>query len=112
MSVDASAVIVAVATAASALVQGIDIPGEVKDQVTQVIESFEQSAPGVDKQVADMVAALPESVRPAAQQAVADATNSVATAIEPHLPPEAVAALVAPGDGPPPGLAPAAPAPR
>jgi len=114
MSVDASAVIVAVATAASALVQGADIPAEIKDQVTQVIESFEASAPGVDQQVTDMIATLPETVRPAAQQAVVDATTSVAAAIEPHLPPEAAAALVTPPEsaGPPPGLAPAAPAPR
>lgn len=114
MSVDASAVIVAVATAASALVQGAAVPTEIKDQVAHVLESFEASAPGVEQQVAGMIAALPESVQPAAQQAVVDATNSVATAIEPHLPPEAAAALVAPpeGEGPPPGLAPAAPAPR
>ncbi|MFB9701488.1 lytic transglycosylase, partial [Rhodococcus aetherivorans] len=69
MSVDPSAVIVAVATAASALVQGADIPDQIKEQVTQAVESFqasaEASAATTDRQVADLVAGLPEPMRPA-----------------------------------------------
>lgn len=109
MSVDPSAVIVAVATAASALVQGADIPAEIKDQVTQAIESFETSAPETDRQLEDFVAALPEPMQTGAQQAVVDTTESVAAAIEPHLPAEAVAEL---HPAPAPPLAPAAPAAR
>lgn len=93
MSVDASAVIVAVATAASALVQGVDIPAEVKEQVTQAIESFEASAESTDADLENFVAALPEPVREDAQRVVEDTTTAVATAIEPHLPEEAAAAL-------------------
>ena len=97
MSVDPSAVIVAVATAASALVQGVDIPEHLEEQVTQVIESFqasaESSAAATDQQVTDLVAALPEPMRPAAEQAVADATSAAKDALMPHLPPEAVAVL-------------------
>lgn len=112
MSVDPSAVIVAVATAASALVQGADVPAEVKDQVTQAIESFEAGAPDTDKQVEDFVASLPEQVQGQAQQVVADTTDSVAAAIEPHLPEEAIEAL-RPQEPPPESpIAPAAPAPR
>ena len=81
MSVDPSAVIVAVATAASALVQGADVPAEIKDQVTQAIESFEAGAPDTDKQVEDFVASLPEQVQGQAQQVVDDTTDSVAAAI-------------------------------
>ena len=93
MSVDPSAVIVAVATAASALVQGVDVPAEIKDQVNGAIESFEASAQSTDAGVANFVASLPEPMQQGAQQAVADATTAVAGAIEPHLPEEAAAAL-------------------
>ncbi|MEE2034696.1 C40 family peptidase [Rhodococcus chondri] len=110
MSVDPSAVIVAVATAASALVQGADIPAEIKDQVNQAIESFETTAPETDRQLEEFVASLPEPMQAGAQQTVADTTESVAAAIEPHLPAEAVAELH-PQPEPPP-LPPAAPAPR
>lgn len=124
MSVDPSAVIVAVATAASALVQGVDIPEHLEEQVTQVIESFqasaESSAAATDQQVTDLVAALPEPMRPAAEQAVADATSAAKDALMPHLPPEAVAVLEPPAENPvqaappqaPSVLAPAAPAGR
>lgn len=37
MSMDPSAVIVAVATAASALVQGVDLPAEIKDRIDGAI---------------------------------------------------------------------------
>ncbi|CDZ91383.1 NlpC/P60 family protein [Rhodococcus ruber] len=124
MSVDPSAVIVAVATAASALVQGVDIPEHLEEQVAQVIESFqasaESSAAATDQQVTDLVAALPEPMRPAAEQAVADATSAAKDALMPHLPPEAVAVLEPPAENPvqaappqaPSVLAPAAPAGR
>ncbi|MEZ7240380.1 MULTISPECIES: bifunctional lytic transglycosylase/C40 family peptidase [Rhodococcus] len=124
MSVDPSAVIVAVATAASALVQGADIPEHLQEQVTQVIESFQASAEAVasatDQQVTDLVAALPEPMRPAAEQAVADTTSAAKDALMPHLPPEAAAVLEPPAENPvqavleqaPSVLAPAAPAGR
>ncbi|QRI75387.1 MULTISPECIES: bifunctional lytic transglycosylase/C40 family peptidase [Rhodococcus] len=100
MSVDPSAVIVAVATAASALVQGADIPDQIKEQVTQAVESFqasaEASAATTDRQVADLVAGLPEPMRPAAEQAVADATSAAKDALMPHLPAEAAAVLEPP----------------
>ena len=108
MSVDPSAVIVAVATAASAIVQGSDVPAEIKDQATQVIESFQATAPATDTGVQDFVASFPEPMQQSAEQAVADATQSVAEMIEPHIPAEA-AALLAPT---PPELAPQPPAAR
>ncbi|MEU5843451.1 NlpC/P60 family protein [Rhodococcus sp. NPDC047139] len=93
MSVDPSAVIVAVATAAGALVQGADIPAEIKDQVNGAIESFEATAENTDTDVENFVASLPEPMQQGAQQAVEDATAAVAGAIEPHLPDEAAAVL-------------------
>ena len=78
MSVDPSAVIVAVATAASALVQGVDLPAEIKDQINGAIESFEATAENADTDVANFVASLPEPMQQGAQQAVADATTAVA----------------------------------
>jgi len=113
MSVDPSAVIVAVATAAGALVQGADIPAEIQEQALQVIESWQESAPGVDQQIGDAVASLPEQVQESARQTVADTTESLATALEPHLPEDAVAALRPPPEAvPDTGIAVAPPAAR
>ncbi|EME66477.1 NlpC/P60 family protein [Rhodococcus ruber BKS 20-38] len=92
--------------------------------MTQVIESFQASAEAVasatDQQVTDLVAALPEPMRPAAEQAVADTTSAAKDALMPHLPPEAAAVLEPPAENPvqavleqaPSVLAPAAPAGR
>ncbi|WP_397518358.1 NlpC/P60 family protein [Rhodococcus pyridinivorans] len=113
MSVDPSAVIVAVATAASALVQGVDLPAEIKDQINGAIESFEATAENADTDAANLVASLPEPMQQGAQQAVADATTAVAGAIEPHLPEDAAAALhPADPQAAPPALAPEPPAAR
>ncbi|WP_241385365.1 bifunctional lytic transglycosylase/C40 family peptidase [Rhodococcus sp. CH91] len=114
MSVDPSAVIVAVATAAGALVQGAGLPAEIENQVTGAIESFQATAENADTGMSDLVETLPEPMQQGAQQAVEDATTAVASAIEPHLPEEAAAALRAAEAElpPPPALVPEPPAPR
>ncbi|UYP19922.1 bifunctional lytic transglycosylase/C40 family peptidase [Rhodococcus sp. Z13] len=113
MSVDPSAVIVAVATAASALIQGVDLPAEIKEQATGAIEAFEATAENTDNDVANFVASLPEPLQEGAAKAVEDATTAIASAIEPHLPAEAAAELhpVDPEQAPP-ALPPEPPAAR
>lgn len=112
MSVDPSAVIIAVATAAGALVQGADIPAELQQQALDVVESWQDAAPGVQQQIDDAVAALPEEMQESAQQTVADTTESFASTLEPHLPAEAAEALRPPPPEPESGIAVAPPAAR
>ena len=99
MSVDPSTLIVAVVAAAGAFVQGMDAPPEAKDQATQTLESY--SPPTADQQVSDLIAALPEPARAPAQQAVDEVTAAAAAALEPHLPPGALAPPPAPEPEPP-----------
>ncbi|MFC9835505.1 NlpC/P60 family protein [Rhodococcus sp. NPDC127530] len=87
MSGDPSTIIIGVVTAAGALLQGMNAPPQVNDQVTQAIESFD--ATPIDQQVSDLIAVLPEPVRAPAQQAVDDVTAAAESALAPHLPPGA-----------------------
>lgn len=100
MSVDAAAIIVAIATAAGAMVQGADIPQPVKDQAADAIQVVEQASPDVQKQVNDAISALPEPARQQAEQMVTDASEVVKQATDPYIP--APPAADAPPAPPPP----------
>ncbi|MFZ2172558.1 MAG: bifunctional lytic transglycosylase/C40 family peptidase [Rhodococcus sp. (in: high G+C Gram-positive bacteria)] len=102
MSVDAAAIIVAITTAAGAIVQGADIPQPVKDQAAEAIHSVQEASPDVQKQVDDAIAALPEPARLQAEQMVAQTGDAVKQATDPYIPPPP-AGHVAP---PPPAGAP------
>ncbi|TQC49051.1 lytic transglycosylase [Rhodococcus sp. WS4] len=87
MSVDAAAIIVAITTAAGAIVQGADIPQPVKDQAADAIQVVEQASPDVQKQVNDALSTLPEPARQQAEQMVAQASDVVKEATDPYIPP-------------------------
>lgn len=102
MSVDAAAIIVAITTAAGAIVQGADIPQPVKDQAAEAIQVVEQASPDVQKQVDDAISTLPEPARVQAEQMVAQASDVVKQATDPYIPPPpAVEAAPPPAPVPP-----------
>ncbi|NGP29865.1 lytic transglycosylase, partial [Rhodococcus aetherivorans] len=74
----------------------MDLPQPLEDQARVAIEAVQEAAGTLDRQVADLVAGLPELMRPAAEQAVADATSAAKDALMPHLPAEAAAVLEPP----------------
>ncbi|NLE82158.1 MAG: lytic transglycosylase [Rhodococcus sp.] len=86
MSVDAAAIIVAITTAAGAIVQGADLPQPVKDQAIEAVQNAEQASPDVQKQVEDAIAALPDGARQQAEQMVADVGGVVKDATDPYIP--------------------------
>ncbi|GAA4470978.1 hypothetical protein GCM10023094_00800 [Rhodococcus olei] len=87
MAVDPSAVVVAVATALGGLVQGADLPAQVKDQATQAIHSFQATSPAANQQVDSVIGMLPQQMQSPARQVVQDAANAVQSAVDPYLPP-------------------------
>ena len=99
MSIDPSTIIIGLATAAGAFVQGTGAPPAITDPVTQTLESI--SASDVDQQVDDAVTSLPEPMRAPAQQAVDDTAAAAADILSPHLPP---GALSPPVPAPAPGV--------
>ncbi|MFD4368023.1 NlpC/P60 family protein [Rhodococcus sp. NPDC058521] len=106
MSVDAAAIIVAITTAAGAIVQGADIPQPVKDQAVEAVQNAEQASPDAQKQVEDAIAALPDGARQQAEQMVGDFGGAVEDATDPYIPEQEKAP--APG-APAPALPPPAP---
>lgn len=104
MSVEPSVIIVAIVSAAGALLQGADIPPPVKSHAIETVRVIEHSAPAMDQQIRGLIARLPEPVQAPVQQAVADATETAQRAIEPHVPPGAL-------EPPVPPAAPAQPVP-
>ncbi|WP_072688088.1 C40 family peptidase [Rhodococcus marinonascens] len=86
MSVDAAAIIVAIATAAGAVVQGADLPQLVKDQLSEAIQVVEQASPDIQNQVDDALATLPEPARLQAEQIVSQASDIVRQATDPYIP--------------------------
>ncbi|RYE43894.1 MAG: lytic transglycosylase [Hyphomicrobiales bacterium] len=108
MSVDPSTIIIGIAAAAGAFVQGTGAPPAITDPVTQTLETI--SASDVDQQVDDAITSLPEPMRAPAQQAVDDTTAAAADVLSPHLPPGALSPP-APGPTPAPGVPSSAPPP-
>lgn len=86
MSVDAAAIIVAITTAAGAIVQGADLPQPVKDQAIEAVQNAEESSPEVQKQVEDAIAAMPEGTRQQAEKMVEQAGDVVKDATDPYIP--------------------------
>ncbi|AOW91898.1 lytic transglycosylase [Rhodococcus sp. WMMA185] len=86
MSVDAAAIVVAITTAAGALVQGADLPQLLKDQVAEAIQGVEQASPDIQTQVDDALAALPEPAREQAEQMVSQASEIVKQITDPYIP--------------------------
>ncbi|QNG17974.1 lytic transglycosylase [Rhodococcus triatomae] len=89
MSVDAAAIIVAITTAAGAIVQGADIPQELQEQAEQAIASIEEAAPEVRQQVGDALATLPDGTRQQAEELLSRTSDAVTEATDPFIPPEA-----------------------
>ncbi|QBJ97660.1 lytic transglycosylase [Rhodococcus sp. ABRD24] len=77
MSLDPAAIIVAITAAASAAIQGTDVPPPVKDQAAEVIAGIDQAAPGAGEQVNSLLSLLPQDVRPQAERAVVDFTSAI-----------------------------------
>ncbi|MEV0945578.1 bifunctional lytic transglycosylase/C40 family peptidase [Rhodococcus sp. NPDC049939] len=87
MSVDAGAIVLAVTTAAGAIVQGANLPQQMKDQVVEAIEVVEQASPEIRQQVDDALATLPEPARVQAEQMLSQASDLVEQATDPYIPP-------------------------
>lgn len=100
MSVDAAAIIVAITTAAGAIIQGAELPQPVKDQAAQAIQVVEQASPEVKQQVDEAIAALPEPARVQAEQMLAQTSDAVRVATDPYMPLPAV--IVPPSAASPP----------
>ncbi|ELB93121.1 NlpC/P60 family protein [Rhodococcus wratislaviensis IFP 2016] len=87
MSVDPSAIIVAVATALGGAIHGSEAPPALKDYGTQQVQQITDAAPAIGQQVNDAVEQLPPEAQGAAQQAITDTANAVQEAIETYAPP-------------------------
>lgn len=88
MSVDPSAIVVAVTTATGALIQGADIPAQTRESAMAALEVAEQSAPVIDQKVDFFINQLPAPLQDSAQESVDNATQSMADAVDPYLPRE------------------------
>ncbi|MFE2124585.1 lytic transglycosylase, partial [Rhodococcus aetherivorans] len=95
-SSEPASMVMAIGTAVGVVVSGMDLPQPLEDQARVAVEAVQEAAGTLDRQVADLVAGLPEPMRPAAEQAVADATSAAKDALMPHLPAEAAAVLEPP----------------
>ncbi len=87
MSVDPSAIIVAVATALGGAIHGSDAPPALKDYGTQQVQQITDAAPAIGQQVNDAVEQLPPEAQDAAQQAITETADAFQDAIETYAPP-------------------------
>ncbi|NLU82775.1 bifunctional lytic transglycosylase/C40 family peptidase [Rhodococcus sp. HNM0569] len=99
MSVDAAAIIVAITTAAGAILQGADVPQQIKDEAAKAVDSVQNAAPEVQSQVDGALAGLPEGTRQQAESMLGRAGDAVQEGVAPWVPPEAGVP-----DAPKPGL--------
>jgi len=86
MTVDPSSLIVAVASAVSTAVLGVDVPEEVQEPAAALAASIEQGAADLGAQLDDAFASLPVEVQAPARQAVADTQELLAGVTDPHTP--------------------------
>lgn len=87
MSVDPSAIIVAVATALGGAIHGSEAPPALKDYGTQQVQQITDAAPAIGQQVNDAVEQLPPEAQGAVQQAITETADAVQEAIETYAPP-------------------------
>lgn len=87
MAGDPIAVIVAVIVSAAGVAAGTELPHEIADGAAGVAASAEEAAPALQKQLDDMLGALPEPARETAESMLEDAAAAVEGAAEPLLPP-------------------------
>ncbi|KAF0957616.1 C40 family peptidase [Rhodococcus sp. T7] len=87
MSVDPSAIIVAVATALGGAVHGSEAPPALKDYGSQQIQQITEAAPAIGQQFNDAIEMLPPEARGTAQQAITDTADAVHDAIDTYAPP-------------------------
>ena len=88
MAGDPIAVIVAVIVSAAGAVAATDLPPQIHDGAAGVAAAAEESAPGLQKQMDDLLGTLPEPARETAETMLDDAATAVENAVEPMLPPQ------------------------
>ena len=86
MTVDPSSLIVAVASAVSTAVLGVEVPDAFQEPAAAFAESVEQGAAALGAQLDDAFAVLPEGVQAPAQQAVTDTHDRLTAAIDSSVP--------------------------
>ncbi|EOM75603.1 lytic transglycosylase [Rhodococcus rhodnii] len=103
MTADAAAIVVAITTAAGALVQGVGLPEPVERAAADAIAVVEHAAPQIQQQVDASLDALPDDARRHAEDLVARGADAARQAVPPGPIPAPVPG--APGDTPPlPGI--------
>ncbi|RVW02873.1 C40 family peptidase [Rhodococcus xishaensis] len=107
MSLDPTAIIVAITAAAVAAIQGTDVPVPVKDYAADTIQAIDQLAPDLGEQVDSLIGLLPSEVRPQAERALVDFASTIPGVRVPDPPtPEALAAEASPEHATPAAAAP------
>lgn len=87
MAGDPIAVIVAVLVSAAGAAAGTDLPPPIQDGAAGVAAAAEEAAPGLQEQLDDLLATLPEAQRETADVMLDNAATAVEDATEPLLPP-------------------------
>nr|WP_296776861.1 NlpC/P60 family protein [Rhodococcus sp. (in: high G+C Gram-positive bacteria)] len=86
MAGDPIAVIVAVVMSAAGAAAGADLPPQIQDGVAGVAAAAEDSAPGLQKQLDDLLGGLPAPAADTAGTMLDNAAAAIETAAEPMLP--------------------------
>ncbi|MDJ0392204.1 bifunctional lytic transglycosylase/C40 family peptidase [Rhodococcus sp. G-MC3] len=89
MAGDPIAVIVAVVMSAAGVAAGSDLPPQIQDGVAGAATAAEDSVPGLQKQLDDLLKGLPAPAAETASTMLDDAATAIETAAEPMLPPTA-----------------------